>query len=427
MSTITIGIDAHKRSHTAHAIDRDERILDGLRIPASADQVDKLLAWAGRWPNRRWAVEGAQGTGRLLAQQLVAAGETVRDVPPTLAARTRLLDTGKARKNDDVDSAATAVAGLRRRDLRAVVPEDFSQLLRLLVDRRDQLCALRTRTVNRLHWHLADLIPGGGSRKLSANAAARLLDGHVPVCQVELERKLIARDLLDDIARLDAQIKDNHRRIREVVTASGTTLTELFGIGHITAAMIIAHSGNGNPTRFADTGRYASYNGTAPVEASSGDVRRHRLNRGGNRQLNRALHVMAIAQIRHAIDGQVYYQRKLNERKPIRGPAGAQTTAVQRRLPTPVRRQTTKTGKSGSFPQQLDTEGPGYQWSCCGFPSLHEPHAPVEPSASPGSSSRGLPVSTALRVRAWGNPMTGPPYGAAVPTAAEPGSTVALP
>jgi transposase len=98
--------------------------------------VDKLLAWAKRWPDRRWAVEGAQGTGRLLAQQLVAAGETVVDVPPTLAARTRLLDTGKARKNDDIDSAATATAGLRRCDLREVTPEGFCQLLRLLVDRR---------------------------------------------------------------------------------------------------------------------------------------------------------------------------------------------------------------------------------------------------------------------------------------------------
>jgi transposase len=313
MPMITIGIDAHKRSHTANAIDEAEQVLDRLRISASVDQVDKLLTWAGRWPERRWAVEGAQGTGRLLAQQLVAAGETVVDVPPTLAARARLLDTGKAHKNDDVDSAATAVAGLRRRGLHDVAPEGFCQILRLLVDRRDQLCALRTRTVNRLHRHLADLIPGGGSRKLSAKAAARLLDGHTPATQVELERKLIARDLLDDIARLDAQIKDNHRRIREAVAASGTTLTGLFGIGHITAAMIIAHSSD--PARFPSTGHYARYNGTAPIEASSGDVRRHRLNRGGNRQLNRALHVMAIAQIRHATDGRVYYQRKLDERK----------------------------------------------------------------------------------------------------------------
>jgi transposase len=138
-----------------------------VRIPASADQVDRLLAWAARWPERRWAVEGAAGTGRLLAQQLVAAGETVVDVPPTLAARTRLLDTGKHARTTTSTRGATAVAGLRRRQLREVVPEDFSQLLRLLVDRRDQLCALRTRTVNRLHRHLADLIPGGGSRKLS--------------------------------------------------------------------------------------------------------------------------------------------------------------------------------------------------------------------------------------------------------------------
>jgi transposase len=104
MPMITIGIDAHKRSHTANAIDETEQVIDRLRIPASVDQVNKLLAWAARWPDRRWAVEGAAGTGRLLAGQLVAAGETVVDVPPTLAARTRLLDTGKARNNDDVDS-----------------------------------------------------------------------------------------------------------------------------------------------------------------------------------------------------------------------------------------------------------------------------------------------------------------------------------
>ncbi|MGH8895499.1 MAG: IS110 family transposase, partial [Egibacteraceae bacterium] len=115
---------------------------------------------------------------------------------------------------------------------------------RLLVDRPDQLCAQCTRTVNQGHRHLADLIGGGGSRKLSAKAAARLGDQLVSAGAVELERKLIARDLLDDVTRLDAQVKDNHRRIREVVAASGTTLTELFGVGPITAAMIIAHSGD---------------------------------------------------------------------------------------------------------------------------------------------------------------------------------------
>ncbi|MGH8899264.1 MAG: IS110 family transposase, partial [Egibacteraceae bacterium] len=101
---ITIGIDAHRRARTANAMDRDERILDRPRVPASDDQVSRLLAWAARWPDRRWAVEGAAGTGRLLAQQLAAAGETVRDVPPKLAARVRPLDTGKAGKSDDVDS-----------------------------------------------------------------------------------------------------------------------------------------------------------------------------------------------------------------------------------------------------------------------------------------------------------------------------------
>ncbi len=345
---ITIGIDAHKRSHTATAVDTAEQVIDQLKVAADGEQIGRLLGWAGRWTQRRWAVEGATGTGRLLAQQLIAAGEVVVDVPATLAARVRLLDGGSGRKTDDIDSRATAVAAIRRRDLRPAQREDFAQVLRLLVDERDRLTSQRTRTVNRLHRHLADLVPGGAGRRLSAARAGQLLRGHTPTTQVELERKLIAGQLLDEIARLDVALADNRRRIGEVVRACRTGLTTLFGVGEITAAILIAHTGD--PTRFPDQGHYASYNASAPIEASSGDLRRHRHNRRGNRQLNRALHIIAIAQIRHDTAGRAYYRKKLAEHKTQR----EALRALKRQLSNSVYRTLVHDHQTGKMPRLPD-------------------------------------------------------------------------
>ena len=163
---ITIGIDPHKRSLTAAALDPHSRLLGQLRLPASAQTGQQLLAWAAGWPERRWAVEGATGLGRGIAQLLVAAGEQVLDVPAKLAARARLLGTSSARKTDLADAASVAAAAIHHRRLRPVTGEDQTVILRLLSDRRDDLVAERTRTLSRLHVLLADLQPGGATREL---------------------------------------------------------------------------------------------------------------------------------------------------------------------------------------------------------------------------------------------------------------------
>jgi transposase len=310
---ITIGIDPHKRSLTAVALDPRSRLLGQLRLAATSQAGTQLLAWAQQWPQRRWAVEGASGLGRGIAQLLVAAGEPVVDVPAKLAARARLLGTGSARKTDLADAASVAAAAIHHRQLRPVALEDHTVTFRLLSDRRDDLVAERTRTLSRLHVLLADLQPGGAARELTAARAAALLRKIRPITAVDVERKRIARELLADVRRLDRQVKTAGQAIRQAVREHGTTLTQVYGVGPVLAAKLLGHAGD--ITRFPDRDHFASYTGTAPVEASSGDVRRHRLNRGGNRQLNTALHLIAVCQIRDPSPGQAFYQRKLAEAK----------------------------------------------------------------------------------------------------------------
>jgi transposase len=310
---ITIGIDPHKRSLTAAALDPHSRLLAELRLPATSQAGRQLLAWAEQWPERRWAVEGAGGLGRGVAQLLVGAGEPVLDVPAKLAARARLLSTSSARKTDLADACSVAAAALHHRRLRPVALEDQTVIFRLLSDRRDDLVAERTRTLSRLHVLLADLHPGGANRELTATRAAALLRQLRPVTAVDVERKRITRELLADVRRLDRQVKTASQAIGQAVREHGTTLTEVFGVGPVLAAKLLGHAGD--VTRFPDRDHFASYTGTAPVEASSGDVRRHRLNRAGNRQLNTALHLIAVCQIRDPSPGQAYYRRKLIEAK----------------------------------------------------------------------------------------------------------------
>lgn len=310
---VLIGIDPHKGSHTAVVIDREENELARVRVKADRRQVQQLLAFAEPFPDRRWAIESAQGLGFLLAQQLVHAGEDVVDVPPILSARTRLLGSGRGSKNDPNDALSTAVAALRDKRLRTVVVEDHAMVLRLLADRHQDLTGLRNKAVCRLHALLAAMIPGGSSKRLSAKASAAMLRTVHPANAVEAQRKDIALELVADIRRLDRQISAAKTRITEAVAASNTTVTEVRGIGPILAALIVGHVGD--ISRFPNAGAFANYNGTAPIEVSSGDHVRHRLNQRGNRQLNHALHVAAVTQIRYPCPGRDYYDRKRAEGK----------------------------------------------------------------------------------------------------------------
>jgi transposase len=221
-----------------------------------------------------------------MGQRLAASGESVVDVPPKLSARVRVLSTGNARKNDGLDALATALVASRNERLAAVDPEASSEVLRLLSERREDLVAERTRALNRLHGLLRDLVPGGVAGTLSTQRASCILRGIRPQgASVRLRRRL-ASEILGDVRALERKIAGLNERIEAEVEASGTTLTEIFGVGPILAAKIIGTVGN--VRRFPTKAHFASYSGTAPVEASSGEVVRHRLSLAGNRHLNRA-------------------------------------------------------------------------------------------------------------------------------------------
>jgi transposase len=312
---VLIGVDPHKTSLAVAVVDEATvELVERASFPQDRTGLRALERWAKRFPQRRWAVENAGGLGRHLAGRLAAAGESVVDVPPKLSARVRVLSTGNARKNDGVDALATALAASRNERLAAVDPEAASEALRLLSERREDLVAERTRALNRLHALLRDLIPGGVAGKLSADRAARILRGIRPKegASARLRRGL-ASEVLRDVRTLDRKIADLSGRIEAEVEASGTTLTQIFGVGPILAATIIGAVGDVG--RFPSKGHFASYAGTAPVEASSGTVVRHRLSLAGNRKLNYALHMVAVCQARSDARGGGYYRKKIDEGK----------------------------------------------------------------------------------------------------------------
>jgi transposase len=186
-------------------------------------------------------------------------------------------------------------------------------VLGLLVDRRWQLVSQRQRTICQLHALLTDMVAAGAKGHLTSKKAAEVLRTIPAGDVVTLERKLLARELIDDVRRLDRRIPPARRRLTEALGAYGTTLTDIHGIGDVGAATIIGIVDD--PTRFPTSGHFAAFTGTAPLQASSGDVERHRLSRRGNRQLNKVLHTAAKTQIRRGGPGRTYYQRKLAEGK----------------------------------------------------------------------------------------------------------------
>jgi transposase len=238
----------------------------------------------------------------------------VVDVPATLAARTRVLGTGLSNKNDPNDAMSVTVTALRERDLRRVQSVGNSQVLRLLSKPNLDIGRQRSRTLSRLHALLVELAPGGIAREINVSNATAFVARITPSTAVEQIRYHLAHDLLDDIGRLDAQLKESHKRIGTVVAASSTTATELFGVGPMTAAILIGNTGD--IRRFRNRDHFAAYTGTALVEFSSGGRIAHRLSRRGNRTLNAAIHMSAATQLRHThSDGRAYFERKVTEGK----------------------------------------------------------------------------------------------------------------
>ena len=314
MAAVMIGVDPHKASHTAVVIGAAEEPLGELRVRACAAQAGRLLAWAAAWPQRTWAVEGAGGLGHLLAQQLLAAGERVLDVPPKLGARVRLLATGNSNKNDPNDARSVAIAALRSPGVREVQPDDHAAVLKLWSKRYRDLGRTRTQVVCRLHAVLCELLPGGVSKRITAPAAARLLGSITPAGAVAAARCELAAAFLEDLRGIDARIRQTRKKLAAAVAAAGTSLTGLYGVGPVIAAVVIGDVRD--VSRFPGRDHFAAYNGTAPIEVSSGPRKIYRLSRRGNRRLNHAIHMAAVTQVGHRhSQGRAYYDKKLAEGK----------------------------------------------------------------------------------------------------------------
>ena len=334
MGRVVIGMDPHKRSATIEVLDEDEQPLMAGRFGTDREGYRLLLAAGRQFGQRVWAVEGCQGVGRHLAQRLVADGETVVDVPAKLSARARVFSTGQGRKTDATDAHSVAVVALRTPSLRQVRRDDRTVALRLLADRRDELGAARTLTINRLHRLLVELVPGGAKKALTARQARALLAA-VPAGDVVGEtRRQLAVELVDELEVIDTRIKTAKKQLAALVAETGSGLMRLNGIGPSGAARLLGDIGD--VSRFPTKAHFASWNGTAPLDASSGEQTRHRLSRAGNRRINRALHIMAVVQLRHpSTDGRRYYDRRVAEGKT---PMEAMR-ALKRRLSDVVYRQ----------------------------------------------------------------------------------------
>jgi transposase len=286
----------------------DESILGGGRFGTDQAGFAAMRRYVSQFTDRVWAIEGCRGIGHHVAMRLLAAGEEIVDVPPKLSARTRVFATGQGRKTDATDAHSVALVGTRMAGLRPVVDDEQLAVLRVLVDRRRSLGEDHTRMIAQVHQLLLELIPGGAKKNLSAAQAKALLAKVRPRDVVGKTRRRVAAELISDLERIHGRKKAADKELSELLAATGTTLTDLPGIGPSGAARLLVEVGD--ITRFPDRDHFASWNGTAPIDASSGDQVRHRLSRAGNRQINRVLHIMATVQLRNPTEGRAYFDRR---------------------------------------------------------------------------------------------------------------------
>ncbi|MDX3697598.1 transposase [Streptomyces europaeiscabiei] len=278
---LLLGVDPHKSTHTATAVDPASNQQAGsLRIDANLADYRRLLTWGRRWPQRKGVVENANGLGRHLAQWLVARSETVVDVPASATSRVRQLTRGGGRKNDRIDAAAAATAHIHG-DGCEVNADDHTTALALLDERRVNLAQARVRTVNQLHAVLRDLLPGGAPPQLSADQAAMLLRTVRPAGDVEKIRRDLAGDLVTEIRALDKRLAENAVRMEELVESSGSTLMNTPGVGPVLAARLVGRVGRAS--RFATAVDY-------PAACGEGGGEGEQLVRGAGEGVGRVSH-----------------------------------------------------------------------------------------------------------------------------------------
>jgi len=388
MAGVIIGVDPHKLSATIEVVDHRGHLLGSGRYTTDQAGYAAMRNYVKAWPDRVWAIEGANGAGRPLAQRLVQAGEEVLDVPAKLAARVRLFDTGHNRKTDALDAHSIAMVAVRTSGLRVVAPDGELEALRMLTDRRDELSRLRVQTVNRLQRLLNELIPGQRKKDLSALQAKAMLAGVRPRGIAGKTRRRMAAEELSDLVAVDKKLKKIKAELKAAVADRGSTLMDIHGVGPAGAARILADVGD--VTRFADRNRFASWTGTAPLDASSGEQIRHRLSRAGNRRMNHVIHIAAIVQLRHDTEGRAYYRRKLAAGKTpmeaLRCLKRRLSDVVYRRLVADAQARTDGTGPGGHC-------GASLQSSAVDLP----PHIDTSDQPLPGPADPTL--QPAARVR----------------------------
>ena len=304
-----MGGDCHKRSHTLVAVDEAGSQVGARQVAATGAGHLEALTWARQWPERRWALENCRPLSRALERDLLSAGEVVVQVSPRLMGMAR-RSTRERGKSDPIDALATARAAIREPHLPVAQLEGKARELKLLVDHREDLVGERTRIQNRLRWDLHELEPGmeicprGLVRKVVLAEVRRRLKKHEGVVAE------LALDRTTRLAELTRSVDGLERRIAALVAAMAPSLLRLPGCGPLSAAKLVAETAD--VRRFHSSAAYAMHNGTAPIPVWSGNRERHRLNRGGNRQLNAALHRIAITQIRLGGDASTYVARRLS-------------------------------------------------------------------------------------------------------------------
>jgi transposase len=300
-----VGLDTHKRTVAACALDEVGVVLAERTFGCDPEGVAELVTWAALLGPARIGVEGSSSYGAPVARALALAGLEVREVPPHLSRHERSR-TRRSGKSDPGDALAIARVTLREPDLPPIRREDRTVELGLLADARDDILAEQTRVRNRLHAHLVVLVPGYTSTAahlVSRRELARIELVLAPLAGIRAE---LVRELLAQVRTLGDRAALLERRIAALV--AGHPLLALPGVGALTAARLVAEAGD--VRRFRSPDAFAMLAGVAPIPASSGETRRMRLNRGGNRKLNRALYVAALAQSCHHAPARAYLERQ---------------------------------------------------------------------------------------------------------------------
>jgi transposase len=381
MEHVIIGVDPHKLSATIEVVDEHEKLLGSGQFTTDQAGYTAMRRYAQTWPDRVWAVEGANGAGRPLAQRLLEAGERAIDVPAKLAARVRLFDTGHNRKTDALDAHSIAIVAVRTEGLRVLKVDGELEALRILTDRREALTRRRVQTVNRLQALLAELLPGQAKKDITPLQAKTMLAAVRPRDIAGKTRRRVAAEELAELIAVDSKIKKATAELKAMVVARGSRLMDLHGVGPVVAARILADVGD--VSRFADRNRFASWTGTAPLDASSGEQNRHRLSRAGNRRVNHMIHIAAVTQLRHDPTGQAYYRRKRSEdKKPMEA-----MRCLKRRISDAIYRQLVTDGQRGAGAGPVGHCGATQESSAVDLP----PHIDTLDQPLPGPAVPTLP------------------------------------